>query len=221
MGVFWNQWIQVWYEIRKRSINWIIILSLSIILLKNNLPAASNIHLVNFLFDGVSFKEIELNMVRLPIFWLSFFYGICLVLLNVFARLNKTRATILRGMQVSIKKYNFSILCIMNLFCLVYSGIVFWIIMASDRTIIDYKLWPVMYLGSLFLVVVQNVVSKYNPVLGLIMPMILSILTIYIPWQQNPLNSLMLARNSNLFLLMISTFVVEIIFYFSNGYGEN
>lgn len=120
-----NQWIKVWYEIRKRILAWIIILGLSIFLLKNNIPITSKIHLVNYLFDGVSFKEIELNMVRLPIFWLSYFYGISLILLDTFVQLNKTRAVVLRGMQVSAKKYNFSILCIMNLLCFMYSGIVF------------------------------------------------------------------------------------------------
>lgn len=215
-----NQWIKVWYEIRKRSLAWIIILGLSIFLLKNNIPITSKIHLVNYLFDGVSFKEIELNMVRLPIFWLSYFYGISLILLDTFVQLNKTRAVVLRGMQVSAKKYNFSILCIMNLLCFLYSGIIFWIIMANDRKIIDYRLWLVMYLGTLFFIVVQNIFSKYNLILGLIIPLIFLVLTIYIPWQQNPLNSLMLARNSSVGLLAISTVLVEVIFYYLNDYGE-
>ncbi|TSO26697.1 hypothetical protein [Lactobacillus sp. LL6] len=220
MGIFLNQWIKVWYEIRKRSLAWIIILGLSIFLLKNNIPITSKIHLVNYLFDGVSFKEIELNMVRLPIFWLSYFYGISLILLDTFVQLNKTRAVVLRGMQVSAKKYNFSILCIMNLLCFLYSGIIFWIIMANDRKIIDYRLWLVMYLGTLFFIVVQNIFSKYNLILGLIIPLIFLVLTIYIPWQQNPLNSLMLARNSSVGLLAISTVLVEVIFYYLNDYGE-
>lgn len=220
MGIFLNQWIKVWYEIRKRSLAWIIILGLSIFLLKNNIPITSKIHLANYLLDGVSFKEIELNMVRLPIFWLSYFYGISLILLDTFVQLNKTRAVVLRGMQVSAKKYNFSILCIMNLLCFLYSGIIFWIIMANDRKIIDYRLWLVMYLGTLFFIVVQNIFSKYNLILGLIIPLILLVLTIYIPWQQNPLNSLMLARNSSVGLLAISTVLVEVIFYYLNDYGE-
>lgn len=220
MGIFLDQWIKVWYEIRKRILSWIIILGLSIFLLKNNIPIISKIHLVNYLFDGVSFKEIELNMVRLPIFWLSYFYGISLILLDTFVQLNKTRAVVLRGMQVSAKKYNFSILCIMNLLCFMYSGIVFWIIIANDRKIIDYRLWLVMYLGTLFFIVVQNIFSKYNLILGLIIPLVLLVLTIYIPWQQNPLNSLMLARNSSVGLLAISTVLAEVIFYYVNDYGE-
>lgn len=216
-----NQWIKVWYEIRRRSLSWIIILGLSIILLKNSLPAVANVHLVNELFDGVSFKEIELNMIRLPIFWLGYFYGISLVLLDVFVRLNKTRAVILRGMQVSAKKYNYSILCIINLVCLAYSSAIFLIIMVIDRISADVNLWIAMYLGTVFLVVVQNILGKYNQVLGLIAPFVLLVLTVYLPWQQNPLNSLMLSRNSNVGLLVISVILAEVIFYYMNDYGED
>ncbi|WEV50619.1 rhodopsin [Lactobacillus sp. ESL0731] len=234
MSLFWNQLLYFWQIIRYRCLAWLMFISLAIVMISIQLVGNPRESAFTAFFQGVSFIQVFQHQVQLPVLWFAYFSIPLLILLNSLQELWQSRTLHLRGLQFAPRKFvqiNFILLAII---ALGYSGITVLVLSVCGQLfklltlrVGNYigiqavlLLFLINCLGSYFLLLLQAIISCFNSVIGIVIPLCLLIITAYTAWLNNPLNSLMLARvnTTNFFELILLILAASVIYLVSDRF---
>lgn len=216
-----SQAAYLWHCIKKRVVIWISLWIIVLVVMSKQLQPSS-LNLVQEVFDGISFSEIETHVLKFPVMWFVCFFGPELVFLNSINEAQVKREIIFRGMRFSPLKLAVSHLMEIIFFSIGYSVISIGAIFLLEQKVTAnlIKVGIMISIGTLFLLLLQVILGQYLSLLGIVVPLVLLVGTAYLPIKWNPLNYLMLARQGRSEILLKAVTLEVIIFMVNSIKGE-
>ncbi|WP_338208043.1 hypothetical protein [Lactiplantibacillus paraxiangfangensis] len=158
-------------------------------------------HAIAQFFAAPTAFEIAHGEIVFPVFWLGYFSFPLIIVNNSFQQLWQAHAVQLRGFQFSKLSFGRLNLQLLSLTALAIDGLTIvslWLAQSwwpkvafsvgSIKGATAWALWAmILFLDLLLLLMVQQICNLISPAIGLIIPVILLVLTIYWPNPQNPL----------------------------------
>ncbi|CAJ1225001.1 hypothetical protein [Lactiplantibacillus xiangfangensis] len=165
-------------------------------------------HAIAQFFAAPTAVELAHGEITFPVFWLGYFCFPLIIVNNSFQQLWQAHAVQLRGFQFSKLSFGRLNLQLLGLTALAIDGLTivtlwltqsWWSKVAFSVGPIKgasaWALWAaILFLELLLLLMVQQLCNIVSPAIGLIIPVVLLVLTIYWPNPQNPLGLAIYSR---------------------------
>lgn len=214
--------------IQKRFLYLLAIIILTEIIVAIQLKDNPQTSIFSLFFYGTSFHDVASNRVQIPVLWFCFFTIPLFMISNSLQILWDKHSIQLRGKGFSQFEFGLINVSFLYLIALTYAGITFFILAFCQKLITGTHAWlqiaetsqPFLFffilLGILLvLLFIQQICSLFSPVVGIVVPIIILIVSIYTGTKWNLLNLTMLARfpyysNFDCFYIYIVLFILNI-----------